>query len=77
MESWLAVIEEILRETAAPNGRRLLRPMRMPTACGSGPRSATVAVDRNSVGRLFKRLVRIGVAHRNAENGDARGGAPR
>jgi FdhE protein len=59
-ESWLAVIEEILRETAAPEWEAVVaadvhapRPA-LPVLAG-----ATVAVDRNSVGRLFKRLVRI------------------
>src|SRR5258705_8434462 len=59
-ESWLAVIEEILRETAAPDWEAAVagnahasRPA-VPVLAG-----ATVAVDTNSVGRLFKRLVRI------------------
>ena len=59
-ESWLAVIEEILREAAAPGwdaavaaSAHTARPA-VPLLAG-----ATVAVDASSVGRLFKRLVRI------------------
>src|SRR5258708_28683283 len=59
-ESWLAVIDEILRETAAPEWE---------AAAAAGAHAAghavpllagaTVAVDANSVGRSWKRLVRI------------------
>ena len=59
-ESWLAVIEEVLRETASADweaavaaGARAARPA-VPLLA-----DATVAVDTNSVGRLLKRLVRI------------------
>ena len=59
-ESWLAVIEEILREAAAPDwdaavaaAAHSARPA-VPLLAG-----ATVAVDRKSVGRSWKRLVRI------------------
>src|SRR5258708_5531725 len=59
-ESWLAVIDEILRETAAPDweaavaaGAPAARPA-VPLLAG-----ATVAVDTKSLGRLFKRLVRV------------------
>src|SRR3981189_3754339 len=59
-ESWLAVIEEILRDTAAPDWEAAVavnahapRPA-VPLLAG-----ATVAADTNSVGRLLKRLVRI------------------
>ena len=58
-ESWLAVIEEVLRETASPDweaaaaGAHAARPA-IPLLAG-----ATVAVHTNSVGRLLKRLVRI------------------
>ena len=59
-ESWLAVIDEILRETATPDweaavaaGAPAARPA-VPLLAG-----ATVAVDRNSLGRLLKRLVRV------------------
>src|SRR5712671_5530614 len=57
-ESWLAVIEEILREAAAPEWDAAVaaaaHSARLPLLAG-----ATVVVDRNSVGRSWKRLVRI------------------
>src|SRR4051812_3860251 len=59
-ESWLAVIEEVLREAAAPDwdaavasAAHSARPA-VPLLAG-----ATLALDRNSLGRLWKRLVRI------------------
>ena len=59
-ESWLAVIEAILRETASPEweaavmaGAHAAQPA-VPLLAG-----ATVVVDANSVGRLLKRLLRI------------------
>src|SRR5258708_35533894 len=59
-ESWLAVSDEILREPAAPDweaavaaGAPAARPA-VPLLAG-----ATVAVDTNSLGRSWKRLVRI------------------
>jgi FdhE protein len=58
--SWLAVIEEVLRETASPEWEAAVAASAhaarhaVPLLAG-----ATVAVDTNSVGRLLKRLVRI------------------
>jgi FdhE protein len=58
--SWLAVIEELLRETASPEweaaaaGSAHAARHAVPLLAG-----ATVAVDTNSVGRSWKRLVRI------------------
>src|SRR6266478_78313 len=59
-ESWLAVIEEILRETAAPEWEgAVAADAHAQRPAVPGLAGATVAVDRNSVGRFFKRLVRI------------------
>ena len=59
-ESWLAVIEGILREAVAPDWDAAVAT----AAHGTRPAvpllaGATVVVDRNSIGRLWKRLVRV------------------
>jgi FdhE protein len=58
-ESWLAVIEEVLRETASPDWEAAV-PANTHAARPTVPllAGATLAVDTNSVGRLLKRLVR-------------------
>jgi FdhE protein len=59
-ESWLAVIEEMLREAAAPDWDAAVAAVAHSARPGAPLLAgATLVVDRNSVGRLWKRLARV------------------
>jgi FdhE protein len=58
-ESWLAVIEEVLREAAAPDWDAAVAAVAQARSAVPLLGGATVAVDTNSVARVLNRLIQI------------------